>query len=534
MPWRFYRYMLFDVLRQFAITASILVIIVAFGAAIKPLSSENIISGWDTLRYLFLAMIPMLQFALPFAGAFAATIVLHRMAQDNEFVAMSVSGQSYLRLLAPMAFFGIVLTIVVAILTQSIIPVFIGKMARAITADLPKLLQSSIEQDLPFEQGDLVIWAKDIFPGTDDQDERMALDQVAVAKIDGDGRASMYFTASAAVIDIGRVDDVSSLSVEMRNTTQWTRGEDGAGMLKGAPEGRLTHEINLPALTNQRLTALSFGDLKRLEQHPEEYSYVSRAVMSLRTQISIYTYEFALEQSINESDGLLECVSNQGGRTFLIDSKGMESRNFISPITVVAITEQEKRSILNPERASLQFEYEAGVFQSVTLVMKDVFVGRGQVGENQRGEIVIPSLQVTDVPYLDSLQHATTAELLEVGRQLAPKHAGIRSAVANVDLHIAALGNHVSGRIGQRWGVSLLPLLAILLGSVLALRFTDKMPLAVYAKVFIPSIIALLLVFTGGQMVRDSSVGTGFFVMWIGVFGLSVMVVWNWLRLRVA
>ena len=35
MPWRFYRYMLFDVLRQFAITASILVIIVAFGAANK-------------------------------------------------------------------------------------------------------------------------------------------------------------------------------------------------------------------------------------------------------------------------------------------------------------------------------------------------------------------------------------------------------------------------------------------------------------------------------------------------------------------
>ena len=92
--------------------------------------------------------------------------------------------------------------------------------------------------------------------------------------------------------------------------------------------------------------------------------------MSLRTQISIYTYEFALEQSINGSDGFLECVSNQGGRTFLIDSKGMESRNFISPITVVAITEQEKRSILNPERAFLQLEYEAGVFQSVTLVMK--------------------------------------------------------------------------------------------------------------------------------------------------------------------
>ena len=102
MPWRFYRYMLFDVLRQFAIAAVILVIVIAFGAAIKPLSSDSLLTGWDTMKYLFLAIIPMLQFAIPFAGAFAVTISLHRMAQDNEFIAMAVSGQSYIRLLAPM------------------------------------------------------------------------------------------------------------------------------------------------------------------------------------------------------------------------------------------------------------------------------------------------------------------------------------------------------------------------------------------------------------------------------------------------
>ena len=83
MPWRFYRYMLVDVLRQFAITAVILVIVISFGAAIKPLSSDVLLTGWDTMKYLSLAVIPMLQFALPFASAFAATITLHRMAQDN-------------------------------------------------------------------------------------------------------------------------------------------------------------------------------------------------------------------------------------------------------------------------------------------------------------------------------------------------------------------------------------------------------------------------------------------------------------------
>ena len=531
MPWRFYRYMLSDVLRQFAITATILVIVVSFGAAIKPLSSENLISGWDTLKYLFLAMIPMLQFALPFAGAFAATICLHRMAQDNEFIAMAVCGQSYIRLLAPMAFFGILLTLIVAILTQSIIPYFIGKMTQAITADLPKLLKSSIENDTPFDQGDLVIWAKDIFPGADGDEDRMALDQVAVAKIDEDGRASMYFMASAAVIDINRTNNVTALSVEMRNTTQWTRGASGAGVLKGAPEGFLTHEINLPALTNERLTALSFGDLRYLQNHPEEYSYVQKAALELKTKLSMYGYEIALQEK-NAQSGSLECISDQGGRRFVIDSQGFDAGSFIAPITVAVISDTGEQSMLNPEHASLVFEYEVGIFQSATLIMRDVIVGAGKIGENQRGEIVIPSLQVLGVPLPEVSDVYSTDTLLELGIQSSSLNSGIRSAVFNLKRHIAALDNHVVGRIGQRWAVSMLPLLAILLGSILAIRNITMMPLEVYARVFIPAVIALLLVFSGGQMIRDANVGTGFFTMWIGNVFLLLLIVWNWLKLR--
>ncbi|MBT4530355.1 MAG: LptF/LptG family permease [Phycisphaerae bacterium] len=531
MPWRFYRYMLFDVLRQFAITATILVIVVAFGAAIKPLSSENLVSGWDTLKYLFLAIIPMLQFALPFAGAFAATICLHRMAQDNEFIAMAVCGQSYIRLLAPMAFFGVVLTIIVAVLTQSIIPMFIGKMAQAITADLPKLLKSSIEQETPFVQGDLVIWAKDIFPGADGQEERMALDQVAVAKLDRDGSASMYFTASAAVIDIARENNVTSLSVEMRNTTQWTRSAEGAGVLKGAPEGRLTHEINLPSLTNQRLTALSMGDLRNLQEHPEEYSYVKKAAISLKTNLSIYEFQTSIHNQVAET-GELQCVSDEGDRRFVIEADGFDEGLFVAPIRVTAITDNGDRNVLNPERASLETEFELGVLQSTTLVMRDVVVGVGKIGENQRGEIVIPSLQIMGLSTQDVSEVVSTQSLLQRGDQLSPYNLRIKNSAANLRRHIVALDNHVAGRIGQRWAVSMLPLLAILLGSVLAIRYTNKMPLEVYALVFVPAVIALLLVFSGGQMIRDANVGTGFFVMWIGNIALVLFVILNWLKLR--
>jgi len=523
--------MLFDVLRQFAITATILVIVIAFGAAIKPLSSDSLLSGWDTMKYLLLAIIPMLQFALPFAGAFAATICLHRMAQDNEFIAMAVSGQSYVLLLAPMALFGIVLTILVAILSQTIIPTFIGKMAKAMTADLPKLLTNSIKHHTPFVQGDLVIWAEDIYLDQSNKDERMALDHVAVARVGSDGRAKMYFTASIAVVDVQRVDHQTSLFVKTRDTTQWTRGDDGSGILRGAREGHLTHPIDLPSLTKQRLSALTRTELLHLLEHPTEYHYVQKAVNSLKLAIVRDEFLSELRERV-QIEGALTCVATAGGRQFIITSSGLRGTSFVPPISVHTILETGEESDLNPKKAALLVDYsDSGVIESITLQMQDVTVGVGKVGENQRGELVVPSLIVKDVKPPTLNENLSTDTLLQIAD--ASKINRVKSLAANLRLHIAALDNHVAGRIGQRWAVSLLPVLAILLGSLLAIRHSNLMPLAVYAKVFIPTVVALLLIFSGGQMIRDANEIGGFSVMWIGNIVLLGLILFNWLRLRV-
>lgn len=530
MPWRFYRYMLADVLRQFAITAIILVIVIAFGAAIKPLSSDSLLTGWDTMKYLSLAIIPMLQFALPFAGAFAATICLHRMAQDNEFIAMSVSGQSYVRLLAPMALFGVILTLCVAMLAQSIIPVFIGKMAQAMTADLPRLLTNSIKQHTPFKQGDLIIWAENIFLDSDNNDDRMALDHVAVAKVENDGRAKMYFTASAAIVDVQRVDGQTSLYVETRDTTQWTRGLNGAGVLRGAREGRLTHAIDLPSLTNQRLTALTRSELLELKEHPTEYHYVRDAETGLKKTMIQNEFLDALKNKL-KTEGSITCVATVGGRKFIISSSDLNGYSFSSPISIETIRLTGEASTLSPKSATLIFDFASdGEIDSITLQLKDVIVGAGEVGENQRGELVVPALQVEGVPKPSLNENESIEQLLTRADDV--KIASVTSAASNLRRHIAALDDHVAGRIGQRWAVSMLPLLAILLGSLLAIRNPDAMPLGVYAKVFVPTIVALLLIFSGGHMIRDANQLLGFTVMWVGNIALIGLVLYEWLRLR--
>ncbi len=521
--------MLADVLRQFAITATILVIVVAFGAAIKPLSSDDLLTGWDTVKYLTFAIVPMLQFALPFAGAFAATIGLHRMAQDNEIIAMAVCGQSYVRLLAPMALFGLLLTLIVALLAQSIIPTFVGKMTSAASAELPRMLANKIKQHAPFVQGNLIIWAEDIFIVEDGDQERMALEQMAVAKIDKTGRANMYLTAAGAVVDIQTVNNQTSLLVEFKDSAQWTSNRDGSGLLRGAKEGKLTDAIDLPTLTKQRTSSLTRSQLLALRTHPRDYSRVDNAAINLESTLATISFIDAVNEQFSNNN-TITCNAVSGGRQIIIEAKKMNKDTFIAPITVTSMSGTGETRVLSPKSARLIVEQsDSGSIEFVTIQMKDVIVGAGEIGENMRGELVVPSLRVSGVEPR-AINTLTIPELFSVAEN--NKAASVKRLEKNLRHSLELMEGQIVGRIGQRWAVSLLSLLAIVLGSLFAIRFSTTPPLFVYAKVFIPTVVALLLVFAGGQMVRDAREVSGFSVMWSGNVGLCMLVLLNWKQLR--
>ena len=116
-----WRYTCVELLKVMLLTTMVLVVVVAFGATIKPLI-QNQIDPLDAGKYAFFASVPMLQFALPFAAGFSATIVMHRMANDNEILAMSVAGIPYRRIFAPAASLGLLLTIIMFLLVNFVIP----------------------------------------------------------------------------------------------------------------------------------------------------------------------------------------------------------------------------------------------------------------------------------------------------------------------------------------------------------------------------------------------------------------------------
>jgi len=107
------RHVIAEIAKVLVLTTTVMVIVVAFGAVIRPLA-QNLLGPFGVAKYVALATVPMLQFALPFAGGFAATLVTHRMVSDNEFLAMSVSGLSYRSIFRPHVVLGVALAIIMA------------------------------------------------------------------------------------------------------------------------------------------------------------------------------------------------------------------------------------------------------------------------------------------------------------------------------------------------------------------------------------------------------------------------------------
>ena len=529
MPWRLYRYMLLDMLRQFALTAAVLVVVIAFGAAIKPLSNDSLISPIDAAIFVGYAMIPMLQFALPFAAAFAVTLTFHRLSQDNEIIAMAVAGQSYTRILAPFAALGISLTILLGVLTQWVIPSFIGKMAESLVADMPRMLTRSIEQHSPFVQGDLVIWAEKVFPGGKDGD-RIVLHQAAVAKVNQQNRPTMYLTSTAASIDIEKNNNESSLHIRSRNTVQWTDDGGGAGSTRGAPESELTHAIGINSETNRRPSTMTRRELLDAEEDPVLYPPIREAAEHLRNQLALQEYWKSLSKHFNTKKEM-KFTSIINDQQLVVTSKSFKKGIFRGSINVDLLRRNGEKSLLIPKTARLEsIQDPSGSVSSLTLLMDDVRVAVGEIGENIRTELQVQSLQI-DADIATPAIGTNIPELLSRASDVE-KGSVLKSANRSLELQIEKLHEQVISRINQRWAMSASALLIVLLGSITAIRLRDKTALATFSRVFFPTVVAVILIFAGGQIVRDGRMGFGFSVMWSGNIGMMILILLSWKKLR--
>ncbi|MEX2219405.1 MAG: LptF/LptG family permease, partial [Phycisphaerales bacterium] len=171
LPRTIWRHILAEMWRLLLLTAAVLVAVTAFAVTVRY-TAEGKLGPLETLRFMGLAAVPMLQYVLPFAAGFGATLAYHRMTQENELTAAKASGVSHRALLAPALLTGVALAAVLWGLNGWIIPRFLRSMEQMIALDAARLVAKSIESGRPLEFGGRIVYADRVYNVTPESPQR--------------------------------------------------------------------------------------------------------------------------------------------------------------------------------------------------------------------------------------------------------------------------------------------------------------------------------------------------------------------------
>lgn len=545
MPWTIYRYILWDLIKLLLLTTVVLVTVISFAAAIKPMS-DGLLSAAALAKFVAYTTPTMLAFALPFAGAFAATIVFLRLAADNEITAMSASGISYGSILAPVLGLGVVLTITLFYLSNFVIPSFYRAAAQTVEADVMQLLVSNLNQNRPFDMDEAVLYADSAtqrplsreeilyIGGEVPPSQLIELTGVAVGQIERGGRVRGDVTAERANVLVFRDDDRSWVDILCRNVMRYDEPTDQLFFSERFDIG----PIELPTPLKDQPEFLSWRDLQRLKDEPERVGDIAEMKRKLADELAAERLRILLQASLTQGDGAVRMVGLSGGEEYVIRSPQVRSRP-----GRVELRDEKGRPVLveafSNGRPTRRYEATAGTMSifaggageqpgaMIELEHVKVFAPGETEPATERAVLPLPSMAWPEPVVRQDLQQLDYKALIELSEQ-PPFNASesVGAAARGLGWEIVELAYRVEGQKHQRAATAVSCLLLLLLGAVLSMKLKSQTPLVVYFWSFALAIITLIIIHTGTNLAGSAkypliaALGT----LWLGNVILAVVV----------
>ena len=544
VPWTLWTYVIWELLRVFAVTTGVIVTVIAFGAAAKPLA-DNSIGAETVLKYVSLAMVPMLQFAMPFAAGFASTLVLHRFASDNEVLAMSACGMSHRRIMAPVAIMGAGLCVAMFLLVAFVVPNFWTRMKELATADATQVLVASVERGEAVTADRLMIYADSAreVPPPPDSGARRRLLLSGVAAIElasaGSSTVSTEFTAEDAAVDIHDTPRGTVAKVALMNATV-IRPEEGALVTVpvAEPEAASVYSgfekgpkfLTIPGIIELR------GDVDRSQNVQQAKRPVAAALgerdlwRCVERALPSGILEFAVPGS--PKGVRIEGVAVAAGQ--LAPAPGRDAFRLVETVDGRPVRSANARSGTLRAVSEVGFEPRFALAVPSASAAKDL--ASGLPGRwSPRLDDLLPAGCVPR----DWMQ-ASSAEVLDAARDFpssdgaGPMSATARAVArtrATLELNRADVVWESDSHIANRFAQSASIVLVLLLGACLAVALRQAMPLTVYILAFLPAVANIFMVSGGQLMMSDGLTVAGASVMWGGNLVLLSAIVATWRRL---
>jgi lipopolysaccharide export LptBFGC system permease protein LptF len=547
MPWILHRHMFAEVTRVVVLTTVVVVMVVAFGAVIKPMSS-NLLGPGGIAKYVAIATVPMLQFALPFAAGFGATIVTHRFAAENELLAMSTSGIRWSSILLPQAALGVLLGGVMFVLVQSAVPRFWGFAEQVVADDAAQVFVSTIRRGEAFQAGNMLICADAIDmvppPPGSEAEQRIVMEGVVAIETDPKSKAVTEFVARGATVDLyGRGGDLL-IKIAMSDATVIRPQEGTVIRLPTAEPGVMSMDRSWERSPKY----LPYTELQAVIANPELGPRPRDMRMRIVEALGLSRIYRSVERELSEGrPGRVD--HPETGRVYEISGARISQSGIVPAPPARQVTVREftagklTREAVTPQVTFVATEGTGsqGRFDMVLVAPEARAVLEGQ-GRPTRwpGRIVgvlAPGLTDAEGSARTASPAAASALRTEIDEMAARSGVPWSQSIGEVKA-LRGRWEHEARRIviearSHEWmrvAQSVAVPLVVMLGTVLAVLFRSSLPLTVYFLSFLPALAEIILVASGQSMYRNGSMVAGLAVMWSGHGVLAALLAFAWYR----
>lgn len=553
MPWTLYRYILREVLSILGLCLAILVTVLSFFIAIKPLS-EGMINGLTLVKFVLYTMPTVLAFALPFAGAFAATLVFLRMAGDNEITACAASGVSYFRVLLPIVALGLVLMGVLLYMSNFVIPGYYKKAARTAQSDALTLIESQINRGEPVVFDRFVLYAesaRSVLPAQINTEayavpprKLVQLTGVVFGQFDQEGKMRWDYTASRASALLFQHADQSWVSIRLRDSVYYdpTLGRMQRARVDPLDLGRITP----PNPLEDDPQFMSYHDLIRLEQHPERFDDVAMALRQLR--IALGREVLASRFASRAGDPGVQLVGPGDGEVFVVRAgRVARTDDGVSlnptPEQPVEVTHDRRGNrVWRIEAGAASVRFEAGEFEDQPGVLMELVDARAyDPGPDpvftEHPVLSLPRMRWPGelLPQPDPGQASRSAAFAMLELATEPPFASNRAVIdgaRQLRSEVYELGLDIVAQRHERAATAAATFLLLVLGATLSIHLRNQMTLVVFFWSFVLAIVALVMIHSGSKMVSNEKFppAAGMALLWSANVGLAVVAGWVYCR----
>lgn len=550
LPWTLWVSMTIELWRLVLLTTAVLVAVIAFALAIKPLASGQL-GPAEAIRFMLVAIPPMLSYALPFASCFGATLAYHRMVQDREVLAAHAAGMSHLRVLAPAIASGLVLAAALSLLNAQVIPRFVRTMQEMVADDLARVIVSRVEAGQPVERRDIILSAQTArlldpagMPGAR---SRLWLTGVRALLLDDQRMPAHELFAESAQVwilpggqdrELGEVP--GQVLIQVNNARGFAADGTEASMamqtrsfplpnaFRDDPQFLTTQELDALGATPERM---NFIDWRRVDL---AYHLAARLVLEQIGEDLGQGLSIRLERE-DASVFVRGCrlVERIGGNEYALRPLGDMDRIEVEVRWQDAGGEQRldgyaaNRAVL---RVDLGDDWRTRKLSLDLMLRNFAPIDLGGPGgtTTTRAQTEWTGLRLPSSPEKDLLALGSDDLLARAGQWLArsPQDGELAYVADALDKRVDELAREVTGTRHQRVAMAMSCLVMIVGGAIASLRLRTGQALVIYCWAFFPAIAALVTISAGQEMVHRSGL-EWLGVLWGGVAGIAGLGVWG-------